>query len=459
MNATPFKAEYTAVVLFKLAQAIAVTIMFSVTVVRGDDQSTLLVAPAQPPGVIETAPAEVLPPAQSAGLTLEQLEQMALSNNPSLSRAAALVGAARGTWTQVGLSPNPSVGYEGQQLGSGGLAEQHGVVFNQEIVRGGKLRLNRAVAAGDVAIAEQQLAAQRQRVLTDVRIAFYQVLLAEQQTAIASQVANISEAGSRAADALLQAKEVGQGDVLQAQLEMENSRIQVENARNRRQAAWQSLTSIVGCPQLESQPLVGDAMMPPKEFDYQETLTKLLAESPEVGEAAQRVRRATTALERAQAERVGNVNVQGLVNWIDNGIGGKPDGGVAVTVPVPIFDRNQGGIRRAEEELTAARRELDQTELDIRNRLAPTFEQYANARNQVLRYHSQILPTAQQSLDLTQKGYRAGEINYISLLVAQRTYSQTNWNYLDALRTLRTSEAQLEGCLLQGSLQMSQTNR
>jgi hypothetical protein len=103
-------------------------------------------------------PPEVLPPIEDApGLALEQLQQMALSANPSVARAEALVGAARGNWLQVGLPPNPNVGYEGQQLGSGGLAEQHGVVFNQEIVRGGKLKLNRLVAQREVLVAEQEL--------------------------------------------------------------------------------------------------------------------------------------------------------------------------------------------------------------------------------------------------------------------------------------------------------------
>lgn len=400
--------------------------------------------------------AEVLPSVnQPGGLTLQQLEQMALTNNPSISRATAMLGAARGSWTQVGLLPNPSVGYEGQQLGSGGLAEQHGVAFSQEIVRGGKLRLNRNIAANDVAIAEQQLAAQQQRVLTDVRIAFYQVLLADQQIQIAQSLVQINESSSKAANALQQAKEVSRGDVLQSQLELENARIQLENARNRRQAAWQALTAVVGCPQLEQQGLLGDAAAPPKDFSYDETLARLLDLSPEVAAANQRISRAAAALERARVERVGNINFQGLVNWRDNGIGGKADGGVGVAVPVPLFDRNQGGVRRAESELTAARREIEQIALGLKNRLAPVFEQYLNARNQVQRYRTQILPAAEESLELTQRGYQGGEINYIGLLTAQRTYAQTNWNYLEALRALRISETQIDGFLLDGSLQSS----
>src|SRR6476619_6344293 len=145
-------------------------------------------------------PAEVLPQPEPKRLSLSAVEQMALSSNPSLSRAAALIDASRGTWQQVGLQRNPSVGYEGQQLGSGGLAEQHGVLFEQEIVRPGKLRLNREVASQDVSIAEQNLTAQRMRVLTDVRIAFYQTLVAQKQIQLADEIVRISREGSQAAD-------------------------------------------------------------------------------------------------------------------------------------------------------------------------------------------------------------------------------------------------------------------
>jgi cobalt-zinc-cadmium efflux system outer membrane protein len=96
---------------------------------------------------------------------------------------------------------------------------------------------------------------------------------------------------------------------------------------------------------------------------------------------------------------------------------------------------------------------MSQLELDLQNRLAPIFERYANARNQVTRYRDVILPAADESLALTRKMYAAGESNYTTLLTAQRTYSQTQLGYLDALRSLRIAEVQIDGLLLSGSLE------
>ena len=241
--------------------------------------------------------------------------------------------------------------------------------------------------------------------------------------------------------------------MLQAQLEVENAQILVENALNRHAAAWQQLVAVAGQPQLHPQPLAGNAFAPACEVDYHEALIRLQTTSPEVAAAVMAVNRARASYDRAEVEPVPNVTVEGLMNVIDNGIGGKPDAGITVSSPVPIFNRNHRFIQQAQHEIVVAQRALQQLELQLQNRLAPTYERYANARSQVQRYQTAILPAASESLELTRKMYEAGETGYVDLLVAQRTFFQTNLNYLESLRSLRVAEAEIEGLLLSGSLQ------
>ena len=403
-------------------------------------------------------PPEPLPPGTSPevdrrGLTLTDLEQMALANNPSIARAEALVSAARGNWVQVGLPPNPTTGYEGQQIGSAGKAEQDGAFIGQEIVRGGKLRLNREIAAQEINRAEQQLAAQRQRVLTDVRIAYNAVLIANRQEQLTAELMQVAKEGMSAAETLFKGKEVGRADMLQAEIEYENTTVLIENARNRSAAAWQSLGNIIGQSRLEPQRLAGVPDEDRGVLQFEALKEHLLTASPEVAVAVANVERSRWALQRARVEPIPNVTVQGLVNWRDNGIGGASDGAITVGIPLPAWNRNQGGIAQAQAEVAAAERALQQVELNLQNRLAPVYERYANSRNQVAKYRSRIIPAASETLELTRRTYAAGEASYVSLLTAQRTYSQTNLNYLDALRELRSSEAELEGMLLRGSLE------
>jgi cobalt-zinc-cadmium efflux system outer membrane protein len=136
----------------------------------------------------------------------------------------------------------------------------------------------------------------------------------------------------------------------------------------------------------------------------------------------------------------------------DNGIGGKTDGILQVLMPLPIFNRNTGAIRQAESEAVAAERAVQQLELDLQNRLAPVFERYASSAARVRRYRENVLPIAQESLDLVRRGYEGGEFPFLNLLNAQRTYFETNLQYLESLRELRSSFAEIDGLLLRGSL-------
>ncbi|MFN0018613.1 MAG: TolC family protein [Pirellulaceae bacterium] len=406
--------------------------------------------PAVPP---EALPQGTLKPVVGGALTLAELEEMAMSANPSVARAAALVQAASGNYTQVGLPPNPTVGYEGQQIGSRGLAEQDGVFINQEIVRGGKLKLNRQVAAQEWARAEHELAAQQQRVQTDVRIAFYNVLIAQSQEDLFRELEDSSKAMIEYSEKLQKAGERSRPEVIQVILEREKLVTGSRNANRRRSAAWQELATVVGDPRLPPARLEGDADESHTNYEWESTLQRLLSTSPEVGAAIANVERARWAVQRALVEKVPNVTVQGLVNARDNGIGGRSDGSLTIGVPLPIWNRNQGGVIQAQGQVAAAERALEQLELDLQNRLALVFERYSNARDFEDRYEKLLKGLTDEWLKQNEMLREGGEASQLDVILFQRTYAQTKLDYLDALRERRKAEAEIEGMLLSGSLQ------
>ena len=401
----------------------------------------------------ETLPQATLKLVAGSTLTLAELEEMAMSANPSVARASALVQAASGNYTQVGLPPNPTVGYEGQQIGSRGLAEQDGVFINQEIVRGGKLKLNRQVAAQEWARAEHELAAQQQRVQTDVRIAFYNVLIAQSQEDLYTELADNAKALVEYNEKLQKAGERSRPEVIQVTLEREKLITGLRNAGRRRRAAWQELVTVVGNPRLPQARLLGDPDETHSNYDWDATLQRLLSTSPEVGAAIANVERARWAVQRALVEKIPNVTVQGLVNARDNGIGGRSDGSLTIGVPLPLWNRNQGGVIQAQGQVAAAERALEQLELDLQNRLTLVFERYGNARDYEDRYEKLLKGLTDEWLKRNEGLRAAGEASQLDVILFQRTYAQTKLDYLDALRERRKAEAEIEGLLLSGSLQ------
>ena len=402
---------------------------------------------------IMPAPDPQLGPPWDGELTLEQLEEIALATNPSITEAWQHVSAVRGKWLQVGLYPNTVLGYSGQQLGSHGQAEQQGVYLSQEVVRGRKLSLNRAIVDQEIFKAEQLAIAQEQRVLTDVRLSYYDVLIAQLRMEATQQLAAIANDAYQTAEALFNAKDVSRVDVIRSRGALQMAQLLSRKAVNVHHAAWTRLATVLASPDIPPQSLIGDVETITSELHQNEALQRLLAESPEIAAAIADIERAQWAIDRAIAEPIPNIEVQAVLQS-DNGTG-STNGNLQVSMPIPWLNGNQGSIRQARAELSAAEHGLATVELGLQRRLATVYQRYANARIQAEEYSKAdgILDNYRTTLEFVQKGYEGGEIGYLDLLTAQTSFSQTNLAYIEALGELWAATIEIEGLLLKDSLE------
>jgi cobalt-zinc-cadmium efflux system outer membrane protein len=215
--------------------------------------------------------------------------------------------------------------------------------------------------------------------------------------------------------------------------------------------------SVVGLPEIQPTPLSGDLREATPEISFDDALRRLLATSPELAAVQAGVDRAQAAVSRAHVEAIPNIDAQ--VSFQHDNATGYNIAGVQVGVPIPLINRNQGGVRRADAEFAAAQSDYRRVQLDLHHRLATVYQQYANSRHQVEIYSKSILPDAETSLNLVANGYRQGEFNYLILLTAQRTYFQTQLAYLESLKQLRSSAVEIDGLLLTDSLKDDNSSR
>jgi cobalt-zinc-cadmium efflux system outer membrane protein len=400
--------------------------------------------------VVEQCAGFLLAESPAEGLTLAALEQLALANNPVVGQAAARVRALRGKCLQVGLKPNPTVGYLAGEIGDDGAAGQQGGFVGQQFISAGKLEKNRAVVRAEIERAEQELVAAEQRVRTDIRLSYYRALVAQQRVELATTLVEATGEAVSASEDLLAAEEIPRAALLQTQVEQQNALISLSTAQNELTAAWQQMSAVAGDGDLPPQPLVGNPTLLPNDLDWQESLSRLTTTRPEIAAAMAELSRSRRALNRACVQAVPDVNTQMSVQYDD--ATNDTIAGVQVGVPLPLWDRHQGGIRQAQAEITVASQNIDRVALDLKRRLVIAFQEYSNAKTQVETYAVEILPRAEQTFDLVRRGYAAGEVGYLELLTAQRTYAQTNLTYLDALDSLWRSWTRIDGMLLDESL-------
>ena len=410
---------------------------------------------AQPGSAGENAEFTVNPagwrPTEGAALSVQQLEALAVQHNPTLEQARAETWKAYGRYVQAGLYPNPEVGYAASEVGNEGRAGQQGIYFQQEFVFGDKLALSQNIGTAERNAAEHAITLQELRVRNNVRLEYYAILTAKRNYELADQLLKVAESASHLAKLRREQGEGSRIDELQARGEQQRAGVRLLQANNGIDAAWNRMLAVVGDSTLSPQPLAGSLekdSLPDITFD--ELLARLQSNSPQIQLAEARVGRAKAAYARAEVEPIPNVTLQNTVQYDDST--NFTVVGIQATLPIPIFNRNQGNMTAAENDWIRASKETKRLQLSLRRDLAERWLQFANARVQVERYKSEVLPTVSETLSLTREAYQAGEASYLQLLTAQRSYKETYREYVSSLGIAWQEAVRLNGLLLSDGL-------
>jgi cobalt-zinc-cadmium efflux system outer membrane protein len=384
------------------------------------------------------------------GLSLENLEQLARDNNPGIRIAAAHRQRAAGARVQAGLYPNTRIGYHATEVGNLGTAGAQGFFLSQKILQRDKRGLDIAVAEQGVQQANFQSVAMESRVINDVRLRFYDALVAGRQMDLAVELMTISDEAVESSRTLFKAGQVGEHIPLQAELERDNVRIFHDSASNQQFEARRRLCAAVGLDDLDVNMLIGNLDRESPAWSWHEMLAALMTNSPELAAAEANVVRAERGLERARQEIKPDYDV--MVSLRHHNVTAHEIANIQVGFPIPYLDRNQGNIQSARADLVIAQHAVRQLQLRLHDRLSTVYRQYRDAYQQAMRYRSETVPRAERSMALSREGYKHGQLDYLNLLTAQRTYFQVKLSYLKSLGQLHRTMVLLEGQLLSGSL-------
>jgi cobalt-zinc-cadmium efflux system outer membrane protein len=389
-------------------------------------------------------------PANKTGLRLEDLEQLALANNPTMAQVQANLQVALGLSRQAGLYPNPTAGYYGDEIRGGSFGGgKQGAFASQTIVLGGKLGAARRVAKLEAREMETSAQVQRLRVLNNTRALFYQVLAAQRMVEVRQNLVGLA---GDAVQTSLQLSNVGQADrpdILQAEVERQQARVSLRIAQQNTEASWRILAAVTGKPGLPVSSLEGDLEAIP-DLDYGECLATALRESPEVKLAQQGVERAEATLVQARKAPIPDLQITGILvqNSEPLDTTRRPTGlmgGAQIGVELPVFNRNQGNISAARGKIESAKQELARMKLQLERDLASLFRDYDSARERVRQYKAEMLPRAEEAYRLYQTNYQRMAAAYPQVLISQRTLFQLEADYIEALENAWQSALLIQG--------------
>jgi cobalt-zinc-cadmium efflux system outer membrane protein len=411
-----------------------------------------------------TAPApgqtQSMPSSQGPAITLAELEQLALDNNPTPRAAQAGIEAARGRARQAAAWPNPVIGYSGDELKTGELDARgaHGFFIEQTVPLGGKRGLGRQVFERSAQRAEAVFDLQRQRVLGTVRTLFYETLTAERRVEVRERLAALASEAVGVTAQLFNVGAADRPDYLAIQIEARRAQLELNAAKNRAFAARQELAAVAGRPDVATRPLAGSIDQAIPELERDAAVRAIVEQSPQI--RAARAELARTQAVTAQSRRTTFPDLfirAGTAHNRERGEDtGRPlgwEGQLEAGLSIPLFNRNQGGVVAARAEETRAQSDVRRLELSLQAQAAAEFSMYLTALRASESYRQEILPQAEEAYRLYLTRYREMAAAYPQVLVAQRTLFEMSVAYLESLEGAWRSALRIQGYLAGEGLQ------
>lgn len=378
----------------------------------------------------------------AAPLTLNAALELALGANPDLSAAGRELEALDATITQAQARPNPELSalIEDTRRETRTTTLQ----LNQPIELGGKRSARVEAAERGRDAASLELDAKRAEIRAAVTAAFFDVLVAQERLRLAQASVELAQRATGAASRRVTAGKVSPVEETRARVAEAAVRVEQAQAASEVTTARRRLAATWGNPSPRFERAEGDPeALPP--LPTMADLNARLAASPNLLRARIEVDRRQSLAEVERSRSVPDMIVS---------LGGKRieeldlnQAILGVSIPIPIFDRNQGNLLEALRRTDKAHDELSATEIRLSNELALAYERLNVARQEVASLQRDILPRAQSAYDAATKGFELGKFSFLEVLDAQRTSFQAKSQYLRALAEAHRSAAEIERIL------------
>jgi cobalt-zinc-cadmium efflux system outer membrane protein len=375
----------------------------------------------------------------SAGLSLPEALAAAFAQNPELAAAGREVGVAEGERRQAGLLPNPELSWEAEDTRRDTRTTT--ITLSQPFELGGKRGARVAVATTGQAIAQLELERQRNGLRADVVQAFHTALRAQTALELAQQSQALTERGLRVVQGRVTAGQASPVEATRAQVQLAQAQSEVRRAASQRSVAYQALARLTGSP-LATFDHLQAANLSPGAAPTAEALLDKVEQTAEWRLAAAQVERGEASLGSEKAQRIPNLTVS-LGSQYSREDRERVNV-VGLSMPLPLFDRNQGNVLVAARRADQARDLRNAVELRLRSETRSALSQWATAMQEVQAYDRTILPSAQQAVDTATRGFEMGKFAFLDVLDAQRTLIEARGLYLDALAAATDARAQLE---------------
>ena len=387
-------------------------------------------------------------------LTMEQAVVTALRNNLDLRAASYEVDKARGRLLQAGLWPNPRLEFstatdrtfndEGERASAAG--------FQQAFPIAGRLHFAKKVSRVDVAQAMAEIRNRERLLIGEVQRDFLNVLLLRQQIAANREFIALNREFVDVLEERFKRAEVSEVDLNLARVELQRLGVESAMLESDLVARELSLKLRMGLPPEQKITLEGNVEALAAKFRPEKYRTTMVVNRPDLRQTELGIDRAAAEIRLARAEA-----------WADWTLGvdydhersvDEPNGlttdeflGFKVSIPIALWNRNQGRVYEQRAAAEQARQQFEAQRLAIRSEIATAMARARKLRDAVGNYR-ELIPQLSETSALVRKGYTEGLIPATQVVQMQQqqttlrsAFLTANANYLQTLIDLETATA------------------
>jgi outer membrane protein, heavy metal efflux system len=383
-------------------------------------------------------------------ITLDQAIDLALTHSHALKAAQTQIQQNEAQEVTANLRPNPTLAWDGLfvpldpsdfTVANLENIQEFDIGANYLFERGGKRRKRLDAARDATAVTRFQVADTERNLIFNVGQQFINAQLADSDLEFAQKDLDSFQQTVTISEEQYKAGAISEGDYLKIKLQLLQFQTDVAAAEVAKVQALAGLRELLGYDAVaENFDVGGEMTYQPLHLNLDDLRLHALKLRPDLEAAISGVQAAQSQIDLAKAN--GKWDLTAGVEY--SHVSGQNTGGINFSLPLPLFDRNQGEIARTRYAFTQAQ-ELqsaasDAVMTDVRN----GYESFVTNQKVVELYTSGYLKQAQDSRDISEYAYKRGAASLLDFLDAERSYRSTQLAYRQALANYLISIEQLK---------------
>ena len=358
-----------------------------------------------------------------------------LQNNPELASFSKEVRALEGIKIQAGKYKNPELAVESEDINAKvalntRAAQFTTIRFSQLIELGGKRSARINAASISQELADRNYESKRLELIARVANVFTKVLAGQERLQLAEESIQLANKVVNSAAKRVEAGKAPPIEETKARVAFSTASIELEQTRRELTAAGNSYLCYGEIPSPQFGKVLGN-LESRVEIPSFEVLEQRLDKNPITLHSIKNIEQHKALVEIEKLRRIPDITVGAGVRRYTRA--DETTAIVNVSIPIPLFDLNQGNLQAANQRVGKAIDEQAATDLQLRSELTRTYEALSAAQNEINVLHDDVLPGAKSSFDIANKGYELGRFSFLEMLDAQRTLFQNQVLYIRAL--------------------------